>query len=83
MTPMTDHPVAAALSAVRARIATAADAARQSKSMVVDLVRGPGQAPDGRHARVARTGVDEEALAEAPAADEGRFVVPQILGEGE
>jgi hypothetical protein len=45
----------------------AADAARQSKSMVVDLVRGPGQAPDGRHARVARTGVDEEALAEARA----------------
>jgi hypothetical protein len=30
-------------------------------------VRGPGQAPDGRHARVARTGVDEEALAEARA----------------
>ena len=24
----------------------------------------------------------QEALAEAPAADEGRFVVPQILGEG-
>ncbi len=45
----------------------AADAARQSKSMVLDLVRGPGTAPDGRHARVARTGVDEEALAEARA----------------
>ncbi len=45
----------------------AADAARQSKSMVLDLVRGPGTAPDGRHARVARTGVDEEAMAEARA----------------
>jgi len=45
----------------------AADAARQSKSMVLDLVRGPGTAPDGRHARVARTGVDEDALAEARA----------------
>lgn len=46
----------------------AADAARQSKSMVIDLVRGAGAPPEGRFARMARTGVDEEARAEEPGA---------------
>ena len=37
----------------------AADAARQSKGLVIDLTRPLEAAPDSRHARMARTGVDE------------------------
>ena len=39
----------------------AADAARQSKGLVLDLVRPMGEAPESRHVRMARTGVDAEA----------------------
>lgn len=39
----------------------AADAARQSKGLVIDLVRPLAEAPDSRHVRMARTGADAEA----------------------
>ncbi len=41
----------------------AAEAARQSKGVVIDLTRAGGAAPDSRFTRMARTGVDEEAAA--------------------
>lgn len=41
----------------------AADAARQSKGMLIDLARPLGSAADSRFARMARTGIDEEAVA--------------------
>jgi hypothetical protein len=41
----------------------AADAARQSKGMLIDLARPLGSAPDSRFARMARTGIDEETVA--------------------
>jgi hypothetical protein len=41
----------------------AADAARQSKGMLIDLARPLGPATDSRFARMARTGIDEEAVA--------------------
>ena len=41
----------------------AADAARQSKGLVIDLTRTAGPAPESRFTRMARTGVDEEAVA--------------------
>ena len=43
----------------------AAEAARQSKGLVIDLSRISGQAPDSRFSRMARTGIDEEALVAA------------------
>ena len=43
----------------------AAEAARQSKGLVIDLARISGQAPDSRFSRMARTGIDEEALVAA------------------
>lgn len=43
----------------------AADAARQAKGFVLDLVRPMGQAPDSRHVRMARTGIDAEAAPRA------------------
>jgi hypothetical protein len=45
----------------------AADAARQSKGLVLDLTRPMGEAPDSRHVRMARTGRDAEAVAARPA----------------
>ena len=45
----------------------AAEAARQSKGVVIDLTRAAGAAPDSRFTRMARTGVDEEAAAAAAA----------------
>ena len=41
----------------------AADAARQSKGLLIDLTRTLGVVPDSRFTRMARTGVDEEAVA--------------------
>ncbi|MFM8872649.1 MAG: hypothetical protein ACKOJI_04725, partial [Phycisphaerales bacterium] len=41
----------------------AAEAAHQSKGLVVDLTRPLGAAADSRFARMARTGIDEEAVA--------------------
>ena len=41
----------------------AADAARQSKGLVIDLARPLGAIAESRFARMARTGVDEEAVA--------------------
>ena len=41
----------------------AADAARQSKGLVIDLTRTAGPAPESRFTRMARTGIDEEAVA--------------------
>ena len=41
----------------------AADAARQSKGLVIDLTRTAGPAPESRFTRMARTGIDEEAEA--------------------
>ncbi len=41
----------------------AADAARQSKGLVIDLTRTAGPAAESRFTRMARTGVDEEAVA--------------------
>lgn len=41
----------------------AADAARQSKGLVIDLTRTAGQAPESRFTRMARSGIDEEAVA--------------------
>ena len=46
----------------------AADAARQSKGLVIDLTRTAGPAPESRFTRMARTGVDEEAVAAQKAA---------------
>jgi len=42
----------------------AADAARQSKGLVIDLTRPIDAAPESRFVRMARTGVDEEAAAQ-------------------
>jgi hypothetical protein len=42
----------------------AADAARQSKGLVIDLTRPLDAAPESRFVRMARTGVDEEATAQ-------------------
>ena len=52
----------------------AAESARRSKVMLVDLVRGVGPAPDGRHARMARSGIDEQEGATARSAGERRAV---------
>ena len=41
----------------------AADVARQSKGLVIDITRTAGPAPESRFARMARTGIDEEAVA--------------------
>jgi hypothetical protein len=41
----------------------AADAARQSKGLVIDLTRTAGPAPESRFTRMARTGIEEEAVA--------------------
>ena len=41
----------------------AADAARQSKGLLIDLTRTLGVVPDSRFTRMARTGIDEEAVA--------------------
>ncbi|NBX33091.1 MAG: hypothetical protein EBR07_10280, partial [Planctomycetes bacterium] len=41
----------------------AADAARQSKGLVIDLTRTAGPAPESRFTRMARTGIDEDAVA--------------------
>ena len=41
----------------------AADVARQSKGLVIDLTRTAGSAPESRFTRMARTGIDEEAMA--------------------
>ena len=41
----------------------AAEVARQSKGLVIDLSRANGRAPDSRFTRMARTGIDEEAAA--------------------
>ncbi len=41
----------------------ATDAARQSKGLVIDLTRTAGPAPESRFTRMARTGIDEEAVA--------------------
>ena len=41
----------------------AADAARQSKGLVIDMTRTPGPAPESRFTRMARTGIDDEAVA--------------------
>ena len=46
----------------------AADAARQSKGLVIDITRTAGPAPESRFARMARTGIDEEAVAAQEAA---------------
>ena len=42
----------------------AADAARQSKGLVIDLTRPLDAAPESRFVRMARTGIDEEAAAQ-------------------
>jgi hypothetical protein len=41
----------------------AADAARQSKGLIIDITRTAGPAPESRFTRMARTGIDEEAVA--------------------
>jgi hypothetical protein len=41
----------------------AADAARQSKGLLIDLTRTLGVVPDSRFTRMARSGIDEEAVA--------------------
>ncbi|MSR05071.1 MAG: hypothetical protein EXS04_05705, partial [Phycisphaerales bacterium] len=41
----------------------AADVARQSKGLVIDITRTAGPAPESRFTRMARTGIDEEAVA--------------------
>ena len=41
----------------------AADVARQSKGLVIDIPRTAGPAPESRFTRMARTGIDEEAVA--------------------
>jgi hypothetical protein len=46
----------------------AADAARQSKGLVIDITRTAGPAPESRFTRMARTGIDEEAVAAQKAA---------------
>jgi len=46
----------------------AADVARQSKGLVIDLTRTAGPAPESRFTRMARTGIDEEAVAAQKAA---------------
>jgi hypothetical protein len=46
----------------------AADAARQSKGLIIDITRTAGPAPESRFARMARTGIDEEAVAAQKAA---------------
>ncbi len=46
----------------------AADVARQSKGLVIDITRTAGPAPESRFTRMARTGIDEEAVAAQKAA---------------
>jgi hypothetical protein len=46
----------------------AADAARQSKGLIIDITRTAGAAPESRFTRMARTGIDEEAVAAQKAA---------------
>jgi hypothetical protein len=41
----------------------AADLARQSKGLIIDITRTAGPAPESRFTRMARTGIDEEAVA--------------------
>ena len=59
------QPVAGTPCALRFCLAgtPAAEAAHQSKGLVVDLTRPLGAAADSRFARMARTGIDEEAVA--------------------
>jgi hypothetical protein len=59
------QPVAGTPCALRFCLAgtPAADAAHQSKGLVVDLTRPLGAAADSRFSRMARTGIDEEAVA--------------------
>lgn len=46
----------------------AADVARQSKGLIIDITRTAGPAPESRFTRMARTGIDEEAVAAQKAA---------------
>ena len=55
----------------------AADAARQSKGFVLDLVRPMGEAPDSRHVRMARTGFDAEAVTAARTPGTAKAAAPR------